>query len=747
MQQSIVLTTRTQMKLSIQYHRILSIFLFTAFSSLTLGCSGPTDPPSPDIGMGMDMDMGLDQKLQDDVPYLNILNTRAEFELLAENNLLSVKYIANLKGETHPAPLVEDCYFVNASIYPWHYQFLASFPEYSEVDLRTYSRWVLYRSQRRFYGGDFQFWPEAIHPKTQKKGVYSFLVYGARGHLNGNDIETVYTYLNTCAPLAKDRLVFIPWEQHQKAWLNAYKDILDNKEIPYLFPRDLIGDAPVIYSAGEGYGTLRIIPEGERLEEYGPLDIIITESAPNDISVVQGLITQDPQNELSHTNLRLREKKTPNISSLGIYKFPGLDTFKDKLIHLVAKDGTFTIELALLSDAKTFWDKQRPPVPDPKSDLNIKAFKSFEVLKNSDAIAFGAKASNLGELYTILPPENRNEGFGIPFSAYADAIQASDIQKDIETMLDDERTKTDAAFKDDALKSIRKKIKKITIPEVFLKRVEQKIIETFGPSGRYQRIRFRSSTNVEDLDEITGAGLYSSKSGCIADDFDGDEIGPSLCLSTEEKQQKEKLLKKAKADLLAHPERVYLKDTIDDLSGDLLDEKPVENAIRKVWASLWNKRAFDERSYYRIDHRKAFMGLAVNRSFVLEKTNAVALTELKIDEGRPLYRLNSQIGEESVVRPENPNASAELLSYRRAETTPIVRDIKVLVYSSLVQKDTQIWSEAQLEEIAELLYLAHQHFALNVYSHLTNFSLDVEIKLTSKGKIVFKQARPFVSEF
>ncbi|MFL7807254.1 MAG: hypothetical protein AB8I80_01415, partial [Anaerolineae bacterium] len=45
----------------------------------------------------------------------------------------------------------------------------------------------------------------------------------------------------------------------------------------------------------------------------------------------------------------------------------------------------------------------------------------------------------------------------------------------------------------------------------------------------YKNIRFRSSTNVEDSAQFTGAGLYDSFSGCLADDLDGDELGPSIC--------------------------------------------------------------------------------------------------------------------------------------------------------------------------------------------------------------------------
>ena len=44
-----------------------------------------------------------------------------------------------------------------------------------------------------------------------------------------------------------------------------------------------------------------------------------------------------------------------------------------------------------------------------------------------------------------------------------------------------------------------------------------------------RKIRFRSSTNVEDSATFTGAGLYDSYSGCLLDDLDGDSAGPCAC--------------------------------------------------------------------------------------------------------------------------------------------------------------------------------------------------------------------------
>ena len=75
----------------------------------------------------------------------------------------------------------------------------------------------------------------------------------------------------------------------------------------------------------------------------------------------------------------------------------------------------------------------------------------------------------------------------------------------------------------------------------------------------FSNIRFRSSTNVEDTEQFTGAGLYESYSGCLADDIDVDEMGPCNCDPNES------------------------------------NEQGTFRAIRKVFASFYNNNAFLER--------------------------------------------------------------------------------------------------------------------------------------------------------
>jgi phosphoenolpyruvate synthase/pyruvate phosphate dikinase len=116
-----------------------------------------------------------------------------------------------------------------------------------------------------------------------------------------------------------------------------------------------------------------------------------------------------------------------------------------------------------------------------------------------------------------------------------------------------------------------------------------------------QRLRFRSSTNVEDTDTFTGAGLYDSETGCAADDQDQDTVGPSACNA-------------------AQPQ-----------------ERGVFRALQKVYASFYNDNAVRERLRLQIDEDQVGMAVLVHYSYpdVEELANGVATYTWKRLQWRP----------------------------------------------------------------------------------------------------------------
>jgi hypothetical protein len=376
----------------------------------------------------------------------------------------------------------------------------------------------------------------------------------------------------------------------------------------------------------------------------------------------------------------------------------------------------------------------------PQADLGVTALGAFEALRHGDAVAYGVKAANLGELRRLLPAEHRVDGFAIPFAAYDRFVREGALAGQIAALLDDPAARADTVARNARLKALRAAITAAPFEPALLAAVKTAAVTHYGAGATTLPLRFRSSTNAEDLDDLSGAGLYESKSGCLADDEDGDDEGPSRCLTAARKTQLESYLARWQAELAAHPDRHWIGEIVEGVKSDLTKEKPVATAIRKVWASLWNDRAFDDREYYAIDHRRVFMGIAVHPAFHGEQAEAVAVTNLPGGSGAPVFRVVAQLGEVGVVRPIDPSAVPETLTFQRSPAhapTAVMR----LTPSSISPGGAPMWSDAALRVLAGLLFQVQDHF-VGVYGGNRARRFDVEVDVTSDARIVVKQVRP-----
>jgi pyruvate, water dikinase len=709
----------------------------------TSGSTAP-DGGAPDGGIP---DSGTPDGGAGDVSYLPVLASSDDYAAVAGPGA-EVKYLTTVDGKPALAPLGQDeCAFQNTRAHPYHLFFLRTFPEHSALSAARYEDLVLRRASRSFWGGGLKLFAATPHPKTGRTGVIAYTVYagaGAGEQLTVAELVELDQRLERCVPYARELLVLVPDGAEQAAHLAPLAAELDAAGVVVVDPTSLRpGLTAEIYSEGEAYGYLKIVPQGGTTRSVSPRDVLIAESAPNDLTLVAGLVTRLPQSLASHVNLRLREKGIPSAAVPGIYDNAVVAGLVDRLVHLVATSTNVSIEPARLEDARAFWESRRPDVGQPASDLTVAEPRGFAAIGHDDAVAFGTKAANLGELRSVLPPENRMEGFAIPFSAYTDFVTQRGLTAQIDDLLADPLVRTDAAHKRARLSALRAGFRNAPLLPGFVASLETHIRAAYGDAGLTTRLRFRSSTNAEDLPGLTGAGLYDSRSGCLADDLDADLVGPSACLTPEHEAYLRAELIRRQAELVEHPERTFLVDLIADLEGDLANEKSAWLAVRRVWASLWNERAFDDREYYGIDHRRVFMGIAVHPTLVGEQLESVIVTNLEAAAATPLYRVVSQQGEIGVAEPIDPGATPEVLTFRRGPGS-VATDVRLVAPSSLVPGGASLWSDAALTELAALLFTVQDHFEASVYPGLSPLSLDIEADVTMDGRTVLKQARPYV---
>jgi hypothetical protein len=231
----------------------------------------------------------------------------------------------------------------------------------------------------------------------------------------------------------------------------------------------------------------------------------------------------------------------------------------------------------------------------------------------------------------------------------------------------------------------------------------------FNPNAK---LRFRSSTNVEDSDDFIGAGLYDSYSGCLAASYDDSD---STC------------------------------DPNDD------NPRTVFGAIRKTFASFYNNNAFLERLRHQVDESKVGMSLLVHHSFPdeLELANGVATIDTRSlinEEGNVTITLVSQTGAVSVTNPEDASTPEELVIEVLASGA-IKIPSTVARYSSLLPVGGKVMTwKGDYRELVEMILQVSEQFAADTGK--TSYVLDLEYKkmapggdVVPEGGLVIKQVR------
>ena len=506
---------------------------------------------------------------------------------------------------------------------------------------------------------------------------------------------------------------------------DAFRQIRDNSWIGaelYFHPgsqaveaqaADLPDDVPVISTdelfAGIDYQPLNL---GETVAQLSfhkaadvdgsfvnPRELVVLDAIPNDISVVAGIITAAFQTPLSHINVLSQNRGTPNMALRGAYDNEELRALEGKWVRLTVEANGWTVEEVTLEEADAWWEENRPEpleigpmdlsvtqVTDTQDILDLETYSLSEAL-NLRVPAFGGKAAHYGGL-SLIPDFPAPPAFAIPVYFYNKHMEDNGLWEMVDEMLADEDFLSDPNVRATRLEELQDAIKAAPVDPELLAELTTKI-ET-GPYGT-TRMRFRSSTNAEDLGSFTGAGLYTSKTGDIND-----------------------------------------------------PDKPIDEAITKVWASVWGQRAYEERAYWGIDHKKVGMALLCHRSFPDEEANGVAITNNLFDPSglEPAFYVNVQVGEESVVQPEAGVISDQFLYYFDLPNQPIV----YLASSSLIPEGETVLTERQVYDLGVALKQVHTFFA-PAYGDSSFYAMDTEFKFDGVGDeepvLYLKQARPY----
>ena len=577
-------------------------------------------------------------------------------------------------------------YFINSNLYQLHYDFASQVLNYTEGHVAF--------DATEYYGvGDRKYdLFTLVHYLDSDIWTIEFSI---GDQIDSSSIESLYNKVVQYSFFG-NKLKYFPRSEDKIKNIEFLKD-----KIPIISVEEIYKNQKYqAMNTGITYGKLRKI----NIEDIGKVDInshdiIVTNGLPNDMPVVAGIITTEHQHNLSHINVLSVNRGTPNMVQTDAYTLSKFSEFENKYVMLNVSANDFEMKEVTEKEVSDFWlSKQNKKIISLEIDRTTKGLQDMKNLSHKDIKLVGAKAANFAELTKIeINDEEDNSSFvrtpespfAIPMYYYLEHLKENGIDVLIEEKLKELKNLTDENSKIQKLKEMREAIQNAPINKEFLKAVENKITSL----GNYKKMKFRSSTNAEDLEEFNGAGLYDSYSG---------ELGN--------------------------------------------EKKSIEKAIKKVWASLWNYRAYEEREYFNINENTVAMGILVHRSFPNEELNGVAITTNVTNRDYPAFTINAQLGEESVVLPENGSIPEQFLYFFLYLDPYSEPQIEYITYSSL-SPNKSIMTDEEKAYLAYVLDSIKRKFYYDILStdeSLTSFGLDIEFKFdTSDRKLYIKQVRPY----
>ena len=496
------------------------------------------------------------------------------------------------------------------------------------------------------------------------------------------DVYSAYEALTASMPLLENNLAYYPMPENALPLYHREKAKYDASRINVVLDDDIFPDTDFIsLNQGTGFGLLRVMAPDER---PNPRDIVIYEALPNDLPRVSGIITSVPQTPLSHVNLRALQDGVPNGFIRDALDDTTIDSLIDSHVRYTVTGNSYTIRAATKTEVDAHYEASRPAAAQtPVRDLSVTAITALSDVAFGDWDAFGVKATNVAVLGTLgFAAGTVPDGFAVPFYFYDEFMKANELDAMVTTMLAENDFQESFDTQEKELKKLRNAIKDATTPAWIITALEEMHAEFPDETS----LRYRSSTNNEDLPGFSGAGLYDSKTQ------DPDE-------------------------------------TVED---------GIDKSIKGVWASLWNFRAFVERDFNRIDHNATAMGVLVHPNYSDELANGVAVSHDPFSNRAGAYYVNTQIGEDLVTNPEARSVPEELL---------LLSDggYDVIVYSNQVASGQPLMSDAQLAQLRGHLATIHSSFkALYAPAVGERFAMEIEFKITSDDVLAIKQARPWV---
>jgi hypothetical protein len=372
---------------------------------------------------------------------------------------------------------------------------------------------------------------------------------------------------------------------------NSAHQLEASKEIPGILSSEL--DSPGDYAPlnrAVGVGVLRILDQITDETIIDRNEIVILREPPLRLTPLIGLITTSFSTPLSHVNLLAKGWGVPNAYIKDAdRRFQSLD---GRYVYFETRDDGFILRPAESNETLEAGRRlaARSDLLTPDADLEFKQLVPLALQRKNDAKRFGAKSANLGEVlhaslggrvHAISVPA----GFSIPFFYYTQFLEENGLDRAVLEMLGDDRFNHDAVYRKRRLTELRLKIESGKLNPAFLQQVIKIKKARLGANGVF----VRSSTNSEDLPNFSGAGLYTTV-------------------------------------------------------PNVRDDRALGDAIRKVWASLWNYEAYEAREAFGINHAAVYPAVLIQLGVNADAAGVMISTDPFDRDDRDAVYINAKRG-------------------------------------------------------------------------------------------------------
>ncbi|HEX8070808.1 MAG TPA: PEP/pyruvate-binding domain-containing protein [Pyrinomonadaceae bacterium] len=436
-----------------------------------------------------------------------------------------------------------------------------------------------------------------------------------------------------------------------------------------------------------GLGRVHIIPKLDEHVEIGFNEILVLDEVPVNLPPVAGIITTKPSTPLSHINLLAKSWGVPNA-----YVKNARELFKEYdgwWVSFETRAGNYEIKRADLDQIKNYQAQlyARLNVMQPRANLDAAALAPLSRQTARQADVYGAKSANLGEVARArLPGVVVPAGFTIPLRYYDEFVRQNKLDELITALLDDNKFVHDPAYRREALTRLRASIQQGHVSAELQREVLRRVHAEFADKGLF----VRSSSNAEDLPNFNGAGLYT---------------------------------------------------TVPNVKGD----KELIEAIKTVWASLWNFEAYEARERAGIAHAKVYMGVLIQEGVNADSAGVMITTDPYDPDNRNSIYISAKRGlgikvvEGQKIAEQllfNPRAQAVRVLTRSAEDSLLTFDEQGGVKEIPITGARVVLNDQTVRRLARV--------AAQIKRVFGGKEQDIEWAVL-RGQVYIVQSRPFIA--